>query len=101
MLHRGLGMQTSDPIFQQSCLTAVIQLPWLWQTYYGKHVMIREVYGWSHNTNLQLRRLQLFSSQDHPNTLAPINDDELWVVLHKLGEVGAAKPDLSVPWLTV
>ena len=37
----------------------------------------------------QLRRLELFTPHDHPNTLAPLERSGLWVVLHKLGKVGA------------
>lgn len=36
------------------------------------------------------RTLRLFSSRDHINTLAPLSDEDLWVVLHNLGEVRGA-----------
>lgn len=38
----------------------------------------------------QLRRLDLFTERDHPNTLAPLEPGGLWVVLHNRGKVRAA-----------
>ena len=37
---------------------------------------------------MQLRVMPLFSTREHPNTLAPLAPGELWVMLHNLGEVG-------------
>jgi hypothetical protein len=36
---------------------------------------------------LQLRTMPLFTLKEHPNTLAPLADGEIWAVLHNLGEV--------------
>ena len=35
----------------------------------------------------QVRSMELFSLRDHPNTLAPLDDDNFLVVLHNLGQV--------------
>jgi hypothetical protein len=46
--------------------------------------------------NPQLRRMELFSLKDHPNTLAPlVPGKELWVVLHNLGKSDAVRIDLA------
>lgn len=38
---------------------------------------------------VQVRRMPLFSSRDHPNTLAALTGDghHIWVLLHNLGQV--------------
>lgn len=37
---------------------------------------------------LQVRGMRLFTRKQHVNTLAPLDDKSLWVVLHNLGKVG-------------
>jgi len=36
-----------------------------------------------------LRTIRLFTADDHPNTVAPLSDTDLWVVLHKGGQARA------------
>ncbi len=35
--------------------------------------------------------MRLFTRKQHVNTLAPLDDKSLWVVLHNLGKVGQGK----------
>jgi len=41
---------------------------------------------------MQVRAMPLFTTDDHPNTLAAADTDgnHLWIMLHNLGDVGGA-----------
>jgi len=41
---------------------------------------------------MQVRAMPLFTTDDHPNTLAAAGTDvnHLWIMLHNLGDVGGA-----------
>lgn len=41
---------------------------------------------------LQVRSSVLFTLKQHVNTLAPLEDNELWAVLHNLGQVRSRIP---------
>jgi hypothetical protein len=46
-----------------------------------------------HGGHAQVREMPLFSTKDHPNTVAAAGNDtnHLWVLLHNLGEVSAGR----------
>ena len=40
---------------------------------------------------MQVRKMPLFTLKEHVNTLAPIEEGELWVVLHNMGKASDGK----------
>ncbi|KXZ44217.1 hypothetical protein GPECTOR_71g578 [Gonium pectorale] len=54
-----------------------------------------EVQELSFPTMKKLRSMRLFTLRQHVNTLAPLEDGAVWVVLHNLGQSDAVKVDLT------